>query len=263
MVLHDEAKAAPKYTCQAQDCIDDSDPKEERNRELFDRILLLMETSADYLNPDYGLSNLVVEAGSNAAYVITDAEYKMGDGDWTKVNETSGHKLVPADNGADNLYRISIRPEYQNVTGDVTLRVTGEQHERHTITWKNGTAEYLDLEISTLPTLAIDGDMVYAELYVNNQYYLNGATASAEGTGIETMNRCYVRFSMPKEDVTITLDFLSKVPVGYTTSEHVVKAQLYNAPDTYYGVPTEIGIPGENVYLFVDVEEGSKPMMTI
>lgn len=69
MALHDEAKAAPKYTCQAEDCIDDSDPKEERHRELFDRILLLMETSADYLNPDYGLSNLVVEAGSNAAYV--------------------------------------------------------------------------------------------------------------------------------------------------------------------------------------------------
>lgn len=69
MALHDEAKAAPKYICQAEDCIDDSDPKEERHRELFDRILLLMETSADYLNPDYGLSNLVVEAGSNAAYV--------------------------------------------------------------------------------------------------------------------------------------------------------------------------------------------------
>lgn len=198
---------------------------------------------------------------ADEAYVITDAEYKMGDGNWTEVNGTSGCKLVRADNGVDNLYRISIRPEYQNVTGDVTLRVTGEQHERHTITWKNGTAEYLDLEKSTLPTLAINGDMVYAELYVNNQYYLNGATASAEGTGIETMNRCYVRFTMPKEDVTVTLDFLSKVPVGYTASEHVVKAQMYDAPDTYYGIPTEIGIPGENVYLFVNVEEGYKPMI--
>lgn len=58
----------------------------------------------------------------------------------------------------------------------------------------------------------------------------------------------------------VTLDFLSKVPVGYTASEHVVKAQMYDAPDTYYGVPTEIGIPGEDVYLFVNVEEGYKPM---
>lgn len=197
---------------------------------------------------------------TDEAYVITDAEYRMGNGEWTKVSESNGCKLDRADNGVDNLYRIAIRPDYQNVTGDVTLRISGEQHERHTITWANATAEHLDLEKSTLPTVAIDGDMVYAELYVNNSYYLNGASASVDGVEVETMSRAYIRFPMPKSDVTITLDFMKKVSVSYAGGEHVTSAQMYDAPDTYYGVPTGIGIPGEEVYLFAAVEEGYKPM---
>lgn len=43
--------------------------EDSRNRALFDKIVALMESSRDYLNPDFGLSNLVSMAESNVAYV--------------------------------------------------------------------------------------------------------------------------------------------------------------------------------------------------
>lgn len=196
---------------------------------------------------------------TDEAYVITSAEYKMGDGEWTDVGSTNGCSISRADNGVDNLFNISIRPDYQNVTGDVSVRITGEQHGRYKITWKNADAKYIDLEKSTLPVRSIDGETVVAELYVNKDYYLNGATIS-DGTAAETISRAYVRFTMPEKDVTVDLDFKSKVPVSSKGGDHIVKSDIYDAPDTYYGVPTANGIPGEEVYLFAGVEEGYKPV---
>ncbi len=194
----------------------------------------------------------------NEAFVITDAEYRMGDGEWTSVKGTEGCGLT-VDDRLPNLYRVSIRPDFQNVTGDVTLRVSGEQHHRYNISWNNALPQYLDLERSSLPARAIDGDMVIAELYVNEDYYLNGASAS-DGTDVETLYRAYVKFKMPANDVAVTLDILSKVPVTYAGGEHVASAKFYDAPDIYYGRETSIGIPGEEVYLIATAEEGYKPV---
>lgn len=192
------------------------------------------------------------------AYVITDAEFKMGNGDWTSVNGTFGCSLTP-DYDVPNLYHICIRPDYQNVTGNVLLRVSGEQHHRYAISWTNADAKYIDLEKSTLPVQAIDGDLVTATLYVNDDYYLNGATAS-DGTDVQTLYRAYVQFTMPATDVNITLEILEKIPVSYVESEHVADAKIYSAPDIYYGVEISKGIPGEKVYVIASAEAGYKPM---
>lgn len=65
---------------------------------------------------------------------------------------------------------------------------------------------------------------------------------------------------MPATDVDITLDIQKKIPVSYTSSEHVAEAKIYNAPDIYYGVEVSTGIPGEKVYVIATAEEGYKPM---
>jgi len=50
--------------------LSEEDTKEdERNRALYERIIRSMEATDDYLNPDFGLSNIVAMAGSNVAYV--------------------------------------------------------------------------------------------------------------------------------------------------------------------------------------------------
>lgn len=191
------------------------------------------------------------------AYVITGAQFRMGDGQWTSVEDADGCD-VSLEGNLPNLYRVKIRPGYQNVTGDIALRVTGEQHHRYDIAWNNADARYIDLEKSTLPLRAIDGDVVTAELWVNEAYYLNGASAS-DGTAVETLHRAYVRFTMPANDVTVTLDILEKIPVAYVESAHVTEAKFYDAPDIFYGREVSIGIPGENVYLLATAEDGYKP----
>ncbi len=192
------------------------------------------------------------------AYVIQNIDFKMGNGPWTSVAETTGCSFS-ADEDVPNAYHIVIRPDYQNVTGDVKLRVSGEQQHRYTISWTNAEAKYLDLEKSKLPAGAISGNEVIAELWVNEDYYLAGASAS-DGTPVETIRRAYVRFTMPATDVNITLDIKEKIPVTYTASEHVKEALVYNAPDIYYGWEVPYGIPGEKIYVIARADNGYKPM---
>lgn len=191
----------------------------------------------------------------NEAYVIDNVEYKMGDGEWAPVKGSAGCDFYAAE--LNDLYRVKIRPGQKNVTGDVTLRVSGTQHHRYSITWNNATAQYIDLERSTLPAKAIDADTVVAELYVNDGYYLKGASLS-DGSEVKT-SKYYVKFAMPATDVTVNLDIRAKVPVSYTVSEHVANAKFYDQPDMFYGVETAVGVPGEEVYLFASAESGYKP----
>ncbi len=193
------------------------------------------------------------------AYTITEVLFQIGDGEWLSVDDVKGCSCVRSES-VNNVYQISIYPDYQDVTGDVTLRVEGEQHGRYNITWENATATYLDLEKSVLPAMAIDGETVTAELYVNSSYYLAGAEASVSGLDVEVISRAYVKFEMPAENVTIDLNILEKIPVTCIESAHITEAQFYDAPDQYYGVPVQAGIPGEYVYLFASAEEGFKPM---
>ena len=64
------------------------------------------------------------------AYTITGIEFKVGDGEWQDIDEVNGCSYGRSEL-VDNVYGISIRHDYQDVTGDVTIRVSGEQHGRN------------------------------------------------------------------------------------------------------------------------------------
>lgn len=196
------------------------------------------------------------------AYTITNVQFKVGDGEWRDVSDVEGCSFSRS-KVVENVYSVAIRPDYQNVTGDVTLRVEGEQHGRYTITWENADETYLDMEKSVLPSESIDGETVTAELWVHDEYYLNTAEASVPGLELNVISRAYVQFVMPASDVTVTLDILEKIPVYYTESEHITEAEFYDADDIFYGVPTAIGIPGESVWLFASAEDGYKPVKSV
>jgi len=200
------------------------------------------------------------------AYTINKIEYKMGDGDWQEIFQYGWGCGYERSNVLDNIYKVTIRPDYEDVTGDVTLRVSGTQHNRSKITWKN--TEFLKdapegWEPTILPESAIGGETVYAQFYTKDDYYLAGATSNVDGVNPECYARAYVVFTMPEQDVEITLDFKEKIPVTYQTSAHISKAEIYNDRDIYYGVPTAKAIPGESVYLFASAEEGYKPTKAI
>lgn len=194
------------------------------------------------------------------AYVITDIEFRMGENSsWMDVNKTIGCSFERSDY-VPNVYKVTIRPDYQDVAGDITLRVKGEQRGRYSIVWENIGEQYLDLEKSVLPEQAIDGDTVIAELWTTEDYYLAGAECQTKDIDLAVISRSYVRFIMPASNVTVVLDIKGKIPVSYIKSAHIKEAVFYDADDMYYGVETDKGIPGEVVYLFATAESGFKPM---
>ena len=193
------------------------------------------------------------------AYVISEVQFKVGDGEWQNVNDVTGCAFSPAYNGTENLYNITIRPDYEDVTGDVLLRVEGEQFGRYDIKWENADEKYLDLASSVLPASAVEGEKVTAEINVKPDYYLKSASASVEGVEMNIDWGSYLKFTMPSQDLTVTLDIAEKLPLNYAASANITKAEFYNADDMYYGVPVTKGVPGEKVYLFASVADGFKP----
>lgn len=196
------------------------------------------------------------------AYTIEKVEFKMGDGEWQDVTAVNGCKFRRT-SSLDWVYIVSIRPDYKNVTGDVTLRVKGSQHARYGIKWLN--TEYVKTDIpegwqpNVLPEESIDGEQVGAQFYTIDGYYLDSVSSNIDGLELQCIARSAVLFEMPVSDVEITLNFKKKADVSYNGGTHITSAQIYDAKDIYYGVPTSNGIPGEAVYLFVNVDKGFKP----
>lgn len=199
------------------------------------------------------------------AYTISKVEFKMGDGKWQDLSATTGCRFSRTEN-YDWVYNVTVRPDYAEVTGPVTLRVTGQQHSRHKITWVNAVSPYIQTDIpegytpNYFPTESIDGELVTASFYTADPYYLESAKSSLSAVPLEVISRAYVRFKMPAQDITITLVFKEKIPVSYTPGSHISKAQIYSDKDIYYGVPVTKAIPGELVYLFASADSGYKPV---
>jgi len=193
------------------------------------------------------------------AYVISNVQFKVGDGEWQNINEVTGCSFAKSYNGIENLYTVTVRPEYEDVTGDVTLRVEGEQLGRYAITWENADENYLDMTKSVFPATAIEGETVTAEIYLKPDYYLKSAETSVAGLDLSIVGESYVKFTMPAEDVTVNLNVQEKIPLNCIASTHITQMEFYDANDMYYGVPVTKGVPGRKAYLFASVEEGYKP----
>lgn len=196
------------------------------------------------------------------AYTIEKVEFKVGDGEWQDVTAVNGCKFKRT-SSLDWVYIVSIRPDYKNVTGDVTLRVKGSQHARYGIKWLN--TEYVKTDIpegwqpNVLPEESIDGEQVGAQFYTIDGYYLDSVSSNIDGLELQCIERSAVLFEMPASDVEITLNFKKKADVSYNGGTHITSARIYDAKDIYYGVPTSNGIPGEAVYLFANADKGFKP----
>lgn len=192
------------------------------------------------------------------AYVINNVQFKVADGEWQNVNEVTGCSFALADNGVEGLYSIVIRPDYEDVKGNVLLRVEGEQHGRYAIKWDNLDVLYVDTARSELPADALNGEVVSAELVVKPDYYLKSIQPSVDSVEL-TVNGAAIGFVMPSEDLTLQLEFAEKLSLNCEFDDKVEKAEFYDADDMYYGVPVSKVAPGEHVFLFVSAAEGFKP----
>jgi len=122
------------------------------------------------------------------AYTIEKVEFKMGDGEWQDVNAVNGCRFERTES-LDWVYIVSVRPDYKNVTGDVTLRVEGSQHARYGIKWLN--TEYIRTDIpegwqpNILPEESIDGEKVGAQFYTIDGYYLDSVGSNIDGLELQ------------------------------------------------------------------------------
>ena len=85
MALHDRTE----QPCDNNDgCDNDTQiPDNEQNRDLYNRIVSTIESSAEYLNADFGLSNIVTTVGSNATYVSRVVKRYSGQNVPSFINE--------------------------------------------------------------------------------------------------------------------------------------------------------------------------------
>ncbi|MBP5374330.1 MAG: hypothetical protein J6Y31_05390 [Bacteroidales bacterium] len=209
------------------------------------------------VSDDYGYKYFDCYLQVPDAFTLTKVEYRMGGGNWQPL-EGNGCSYSRLDALLGNVYKISVRPGFQNVSADVQLKVSGEQHGIFRILWENNTSKYVDLEKSKFPAQAIDGETVVAEIWTLEPYYLSGVSAPAS-TGVQLLQRAYVRFTMPSENVTVSLLFREKIPVSVSAGANIESVQLYSYPDIYSGVPVERGIPGDKVYVLAHANAGFKP----
>lgn len=196
------------------------------------------------------------------AYTINNVEFCISDGQWQNANDVIGCGFERSE-VAENVYLVSIRPDYQNVAGDVKLRVTGEQHKRAHITWKSTIEGAISDPRNVLPTEMIDGEYVQGEIWFADDVYLADVSTDVPVGNLLITAGCYVTFTMPAQDVTVTLDVRNKIPVSYIPSDHFPEAVFYSDPDTYYGVPVEVAQPGKSVFLLAQVSADYKPVSAV
>lgn len=200
------------------------------------------------------------------AYTVATVEFKVADGDWQDINSVSGCGCARSE-VLDYVYDVKVRPNLKDVEGEVALRVIGSQHARYQIAWNN--TDFISEEVpdggqpNYLPTESIDGEKVVAWFRTKDGYYLAGAESDVEGLVPECASYAYVRFTMPASDVSIKLLFKEMATLKYLSSLNVPSAMIYDCPDIYYGVPVDKGIPGEDVYLFANCDNGFKPSKAV
>ncbi len=187
--------------------------------------------------------------------------YKMGEADWVSVGMWDYDCCFTRVDGRDDVYQITVRPGYGDVTGDVVLRLDGVEKQSYSITYDFGELgeAALDEESSTLPESALNGDMVQFFIAATTDYYVTSATIDVTGTDLISYGGALYNFEMPSSDVVITVTFAEKIDIAVTLGEHIESAAFYNADDIFYGVEITKAQPGDEVYLFVTAEEGYKP----
>ncbi|MCR5491245.1 MAG: hypothetical protein K6F32_03850, partial [Bacilli bacterium] len=191
-------------------------------------------------------------------YEITTMEYKMGEGDYIEVDELSYDVSYSRVLGRTDVYNITIRPDYEDVTGDVVVRIAGEEKQVHSITYSGLSETYVDLESSNLPASSIEGEGIMATLSLKEGYYIASVEADDEDIWVSFWDGS-VMFTMPDADVVLTFTFGEMVALTASKGEHIVEATFYSDRDMFYGVPVESAIPGKTTYLFVKTEAGYKP----
>jgi hypothetical protein len=185
------------------------------------------------------------------SYKITKAEYRLSKdttNTWIEIGaETSAGTSLTAQTAGQ--YELAIRPNSQDLTDDVVVRFTGEQHTQRAITYPNLVKDYLVLDSSVLPETALNGDSVTVTLQVKSGAYLK----SLVPTGISDSDISYATktnftFTMPDNDVSFAITFADSLTIT-TVANSKIQSVSYYTDDPGYTDPTEKANPGDTLWI--------------
>ena len=158
--------------------------------------------------------------------------------------------------GSSGLYNLS----YLNVaTAEFKIIIDSEYVGAYDITLTNTEG----VELVGQLTDVLPGTNVSLEVKTLDGYRLaetNKITYSCDNEEEEFKISPYftttISFTMPKGNVTITLNLITKKNISFEETEHVSNVRFNSEEDDYEYTRIDSAFEGDNVYVFYDVEEG-------
>ncbi len=181
-------------------------------------------------------------------YVVTKLEYQKDGGEWEEI-QTYGFGTTYNTVGMD-LVQFSIRFFGEELTADsaLKLRVTGEMHEVYSITYEGDLENNLILESSTLVTESFAGTYQELVLATKAGVYIAGISTNVEGTEVSHSHGDWYSFTMPEQDLVITIDFEEEFEIEFLGHDDVVEYAFLDGSDPVISASVTTVAPGEGFY---------------
>ena len=154
-------------------------------------------------------------------------------------------------------YRLTIRPNWQNLTGDVVISLVGEEVSLHNITFTGLEEQYVTLDQCVLPKNAYATDRVYFDLSILPSVYLSSIVYTGINASDVTNYGEEFAFTMPDNDVTVAFTFAAKLGISLAnTLPHATSVSILSQANAYAGEEVSKVAPGDVVYVYAEMERG-------
>ena len=189
------------------------------------------------------------------AFRVSDIKAAIGGSSPVSLNSLDGCSYK-YDNETE-CYRLTIRPNWGNLSGDVVISLLGEEVSLHNITFTGLDKQYVDLGLSTLPSSAYTSDRVYFDFSILPGFYRSSITYTGISAADVTNLGEEFAFNMPDNDVSIAVTFAEKLSISLANAlPHATSVSILSQANAYAGIEVEKVAPGDVVYVYAEMERG-------
>lgn len=192
-----------------------------------------------------------------AGFVATSFEYKIGEGEWAALEDSHNQTYIGTtyESLGSGLYNVTVRPNYQEIAGPVTIRAIGEYKEVYSITYSGLDEDYINVPDSSLPSSALEGEYVTVTVYAKEGAYIK----EIKVTGLPEENDLYISggwayFTMPANNVAIEVVYAMELKINYVASDHIESVQF--SRDSWGSTIYTTIAPGEGFYVLATASKG-------
>lgn len=190
-------------------------------------------------------------------FVASSFECKIGNDAFRAMEKHTS----PTRNGVyyesrgDGLYRVTVMPDYEDITGEVTIKVEGKVSSAHSIIYSGLEETSINYTDSVLPDSAVAGDSAYVHVYCNDGYFVKNISLRGLASGTyQYISGGIAYFTMPDNDVYVDVTVGANLTINYVQSEHIESVKFTS--DFYGNEPITTIAAGESFYVFATPSTG-------